>query len=100
MKIQWNSLVVPVILQQLWATRSLQGISLRRSCESLQMPPHRNVLPAHSRPGDVVIVMEHAFLVCKNQPMNAACHNCFHILCNYKNSNSGITLQVILNYFN
>jgi hypothetical protein len=73
---------ITVILQQLCAARSLSNEfvhaidigQLWRCCESLQMPPHRNVLPAHSGTRDIMVLIVHAFLVCKNQTMNTACH--------------------------
>jgi hypothetical protein len=71
----------PVILQQLWTARCFSGRviraipPLRRRCEPLQMPTHRNVLPAHPRTWNIVVVIELAFLVGENQPTNRTCHD-------------------------
>ncbi len=73
---------VTVILQQLCAARSFSNEfvyaidigQLRRCCESLQMPPHRNITTADTGTRDIMVLIVHAFLVCKNQTMNTACH--------------------------
>ena len=55
--------VIAVVLQQLGTARNFAGgavhpvRTLRRSCEALQMPPHRNVKPANSGTRHVVIVI-------------------------------------------
>jgi len=71
----------PVILQQLWTARCFSGRviraipPLRRRCEPLQMPTHRNVLPAHTGTWNIMVVIEPAFLVGENQPTNRTCHD-------------------------
>lgn len=61
--------VIAVVLQQLGAARDFTGRiicaieSLLRSCEAFQMPTHRNVEWANPRTGDVVVVIENAFLI-------------------------------------
>ena len=60
--------VIAVVLQQLGAARDFTGRiigaieSLRRSCEPFQMPTHRNIEWSNPRTGDVVVVIENAFL--------------------------------------
>jgi hypothetical protein len=82
MQLSWGALPKePVILQQLWAARCFSGRviraipPLRRRCEPLQMPTHRNVLPAHTGTRNIVVVIEPAFLVGENQPTNRTCHD-------------------------
>ena len=68
----------PVILQQLGTARHIRGLSLRRCCKTLQMPAHRNVLPAHAGTRHVPVVVVHA-LIREDQTTHCTCHGMIYI---------------------